>query len=65
MHSGNNEGLWEIQSPGIKPGAPAMGAQRLNHWTTREVPPVPFLPRISSATLGESFSFSSSVTWRV
>ena len=50
---------------GIKPGAPAMGAQRINHWTTREVPPVPFLPLISSVTLGESFSFSSSVTWRV
>ena len=24
--------------PGIKPGPPALGAQSLNHWTTREVP---------------------------
>ena len=25
--------------PGIKPEPPALGIQRPNHWTTREVPP--------------------------
>ena len=31
--------LW----PGIEPGPPALGAQRLSHWPTREVPVLIFL----------------------
>ena len=27
-----------VPRPGIEPGLPTMGAQRLTHWTTREVP---------------------------
>ena len=27
-----------VPQPGIKPMSPAMEAQSLNHWTTREVP---------------------------
>ena len=31
-------GLWDLVPwPGIRPGSPALGAQSLNHWTTREV----------------------------
>ena len=26
-----------VPQPGIEPGAPALGARRLSHWTTREV----------------------------
>ena len=31
-----------VPQPGIKPMPPAMRAQSLNHWTTREVPSVYF-----------------------
>ena len=32
-------GRWDlIPWPGIEPGPPALGAQSLSHWTTREVP---------------------------
>ena len=32
-------GMWDLVPwPGIKPGPPALGAQGLKHWTTREVP---------------------------
>ena len=27
-----------VPQPGIEPGPPALGAQSLTHWTTREVP---------------------------
>ena len=31
--------MWDLVSwPGIEPEAPALGAQGLSHWTTREVP---------------------------
>ena len=31
--------MWDLVSqPGIEPGSPALGAQSLSHWTTREVP---------------------------
>ena len=31
--------LWDlVPRPGIEPGPPALGAQSLTHWTTREVP---------------------------
>ena len=32
-------GTWDLIVPqaGIKPGPPALGAQSLNHWTTRAV----------------------------
>ena len=30
--------LWDLVLwPGVKPGSPALGAWRLNHWTSREV----------------------------
>ena len=29
-----------VPQPGIEPGPPALGAQNLTHWTTREVPHV-------------------------
>ena len=32
-----------VPRPGIEPVPPALGAQSLNHWTTREVPAVLFL----------------------
>ena len=28
-----------VAQPGIEPGHPALGAQSLTHWATREVPP--------------------------
>ena len=32
-------GMWDLVPwPGIEPGSPALGAQSLSHWTTREVP---------------------------
>ena len=30
--------MWDLPPPGIKPTPPAVEAQSLNHWTTREVP---------------------------
>ena len=31
--------MWDlVLPPGIEPGSPALGAQSLNDWTTREVP---------------------------
>ena len=31
--------MWDlVPQPGIKPGPPALGAESLSHWTTREVP---------------------------
>ena len=31
--------MWDLAPwPGIEPGPPALGAQSLSHWTTREVP---------------------------
>ena len=39
-------GMWGLVPwPGIKPGPPALGAQRCSHWTTREIPIVPVLMR--------------------
>ena len=42
--------MWDLVPwVGIEPGPPALGAQRLSHWTTREVPVSIFLqtfPRI-------------------
>ena len=32
-----------VPQPGIEPGSPALRAQSLTHWTTREVPPYSFL----------------------
>ena len=31
-----------VPKPGIKPVPPALGARSLNHWITREVPPISF-----------------------
>lgn len=31
-------GMWDLDSPGIKPRPPGLGAWSLVHWTTREVP---------------------------
>ena len=37
-------GMWDlVPSPGIKPGPPALEAQSLSHWTTREGPILAFL----------------------
>ena len=37
-------GMWDlVPRPGIEPGPPALGAQSLSHWTTREVPKINFL----------------------
>ena len=37
---GRSCGMWDLVPwPGIKPGPPALGAQSLTHWTTREVTP--------------------------
>lgn len=36
-------GTWDlIPRPGLEPGPPALGAWSLIHWTTREVPRIPF-----------------------
>ena len=36
--------MWDLAPwPGIEPGPPALGAQSLSHWTTREVPISSFL----------------------
>ena len=32
-------GMWDLVPwPGIEPGPPALGAQSLSHWTTRDIP---------------------------
>ena len=37
-------GMWDLAPcPGIEPRPPALGAQSLSHWTTREVPKFIFL----------------------
>ena len=40
--------------PGIKPGPPALGAQSLTHWTTREVPASTLVSLIHSSLIGQS-----------
>ena len=36
---GLSNGMWDtIPPPGTKPRPPALGAQGLSHWSTREVP---------------------------
>ena len=36
--------MWDlVPGPGIEPVPPALGAQSLTHWTTREVPPRLFM----------------------
>ena len=36
-------GVWDLISwPGAEPRPPSLGVQSLSHWTTREVPSVPF-----------------------
>ena len=37
----------QFPPPGIESGSPALGAQSLSHWTTREVPELIFLKRKS------------------
>ena len=36
-----------VPRPGIEPMPPALGAQSLNHWTTREVPISQFLKSVN------------------
>ena len=48
--------MWDLVPwPGIKPRAPALGAQSLSHWTTREVPHVLYFVNTSH------FSFEPSL----
>ena len=60
--------MWDLAPwPGIKPGPPALGAQSLSHWTTREVPPSWFLMPILrtwglAGTPGPELSVSHSPT---
>ena len=36
--------MWDVfLQPGTEPGPPALGAQSLSYWTTREVPELNFL----------------------
>ena len=35
--------MWDLPGPGLEPGPPALGAQSLSHWTTREVLTLVFL----------------------
>ena len=36
-------GIWDLVAcPGTEPRSPALGVQSLSHWTTREVPQIPF-----------------------
>ena len=42
-------GMWNLVPwPGMEPGPPALGAQSLSHWTTREVPVVSFYLQVIS-----------------
>ena len=51
--------MWELVSwPGIKPGATALGAQSLSHWTAREVPHPTFLFPVISSHLQSIAPFS-------
>ena len=51
--------MWELVSwPGIKPGATALGAQSLSHWTAREVPHSTFLFPVISSHLQSIAPFS-------
>ena len=35
--------MWDVVPwSGIEPGLPALGAQSLSHWTTREIPSLPY-----------------------
>ena len=45
-------GMWDLVPwPGIEPGPPALGAQSLSHWTTREVPRTANLKLLSAIIL--------------
>ena len=38
LHQNLRCGTWDlVPRPGIEPGSPALGAQCLTHWTTREI----------------------------
>ena len=48
-------GLWVLVPwPGIKPVRPALAAQSLNHWTTREVPTLPVGMKLECVSLHSS-----------
>ena len=50
--------VWDlVPRPGIKPGAPALGAQSPSHWTTREVPHCHF----RALFLGRAESFQNKI----
>ena len=53
--------MWDLVPwPGIEPGPPALGAQSLNHWATREVlPPLFFILYICSVISASQFFFLS------
>ena len=46
-----------VPSPGIKPGPPALEAQSLSHWTTREVPACAYFQRVPVTYMGLILSF--------
>ena len=53
-------GMWDLVPwPGIEPGPPALGAQSLSHWTTREVP----LTLLIEAQLTFNISFRCTTQW--
>ena len=47
--------MWNLPGPGMEPVSPALAGRFLNHWTTREVPLLPFrkktVVQVSSAWL--------------
>ena len=48
--------MWDlVPRPGIEPGPPALGAQSLSHWTTKEVPQHFFLVKPCCQTLITGF----------
>ena len=54
-------GLWDLVPwPGMEPRPPALGAQSLSHWTTREVPPFRTLTDFCSSSQPPSTKFALS-----
>ena len=51
--------MWDlVPRPRLKPGPSALGAQNLNHWTTREVPRPPLMGSRSFKDVPSCFCFS-------
>ena len=60
-------GMWDLVPwPGIEPGPPALGAQSLSHWTTREAPECKvFEGKVSRDNICHLYYIPHSTCWLV